>query len=109
MGDINRIILLGRLGTDPVLNQSASGRAFLRFPLATQVRGQQQHQWHRITAFGAPAIAAAALKKGQTCYLEGKVVYRRYQRADAIRYRTEVVADHLHPIGPGPSARPSAA
>jgi single-strand DNA-binding protein len=49
-------------------------------------------QWHNIIAWGKLAETAEKyLKKGSEVALEGKIVYRNYEKDGQTRYNTEIV------------------
>ena len=107
-GTVNKVILLGRLGADPQLKYSPSGRANASFSLATnQVwkdqEGNQKDRtdWHRITAWGKLAeIMGEWLKKGSQVYIEGRLQTRSYEDTNGVKkYITEVVADDMTMLG----------
>ena len=107
-GTVNKVILLGRLGADPQLKYTPSGRANASFSLATnQVwkdqEGNQKDRtdWHRITAWGKLAeIMGEWLKKGSQVYIEGRLQTRSYEDTNGVKkYITEVVADDMTMLG----------
>jgi single-strand DNA-binding protein len=107
-GTINKVILVGRLGADPELKYTPSGRAFVNFNLATNAvwkdqDGNQQERtdWHRITAWAKLAeIMGEYLKKGSLVYIEGRLQTRNYDDANGVkRYITEVVASDMEMLG----------
>ena len=103
-GTVNKVILVGRLGSDPQLKYTPSGRANVSFNVATNAvwkdqDGNQQERtdWHRIVAWGKLAeIMGEYLKKGSKCYLEGRLQTRNYDDKDGVkRYITEVIVDSM--------------
>ena len=104
MGNVNKHILVGRLGGEPELRFIPSGKAVCTFNLATEqtwkdAQGQRQKKtnWHRIVIWGPAAENAAKyLAKGREVYLEGKVETREYQDKDGNkRYTTETVVHEM--------------
>ncbi|MCM2279661.1 MAG: single-stranded DNA-binding protein [Oligoflexia bacterium] len=87
MKDVNKVILIGRLGSDPIQRETKSGVAVVHFPLATSRRlkeGDQESteetQWHRIVAWGKQGeLCAQYLKKGQTVFVEGSMRSHKYE------------------------------
>ncbi len=109
-GTLNRVMLIGRLGADPQLKYTSSGRANVNFNLATNASwkdsdGNQQEKtdWHRIVAWGKLAeIIGEFLKKGSNVYIEGRLQTRSYDDQNGVkRYITEVVASDLEMLGGG--------
>lgn len=102
-GDVNTVILVGRLGSDPELKYTPGGRAVCSFSLATSTRwsgpdGQQERtEWHRVVAWGDLAEECARrLRKGLRAYAEGRLETRSWEGEDgARRYRAEVVASSV--------------
>ncbi len=110
-GNINKVILVGRLGAEVELRTAKSGASVARFPLATSFGSgeRQETDWHRVTVFGRTAERCAAwLQKGQLCYLEGRVSYRRFEKDDQVRYFTDIIAhkvEFLQRKGAGGSSK----
>ena len=109
-GTVNKVILLGRLGADPQLKYTPSGRATVNFNLATnQVwkdqEGKQQEKtdWSRVVAWGKLAeIMGEYLKKGSLVYLEGRLQTRSYEDTNGVKkFITEVVAQEMEMLGGG--------
>lgn len=81
MADVNKIILIGRLGRDPELRYTSSGTPVCDFSVAVNRRrgsrdSQQQEEtdWFRITAWERLAETCANyLTKGQQVYIEGRI------------------------------------
>lgn len=76
MRDINRVMLLGRLGNDPILRFTKNGTPVSQFSLATETwhrsRNESETTWHRIVTWGKPAEKVnEELKKGMAVFLEG--------------------------------------
>ena len=101
-GSVNKVILLGNLGQDPVVRTSQDGNKIVQLSIATSERwkdrmsGEQRErtEWHRVVIFneGLSNIAEQYLKKGSTVYIEGQLETRKWQdQAGNDRYTTEVV------------------
>ena len=102
MRDINRVMLLGRLGTDPVLRFTKNGTAVSNFSLATEVynktKNESETTWHRIVTWGKPAEKVnEELKKGMSVFLEGGMRVRKYQDDEGeVHYIHEVHVDKVN-------------
>jgi len=79
---VNKVILIGRLGQDPTLNNTSDGTPVCNFSIATSEEwtdkksGEKKHvtEWHRIVVWKNLAnIAYEHLRKGSAVYLEGKI------------------------------------
>jgi len=89
MKDINKVILVGRLGDDPSFKEFESGVRVANFPVATSKKYKKTNQssnevflheeteWHRIVTWGRYADSCVKyLKKGQPVYIEGSLKTR---------------------------------
>ena len=103
--DLNRVELLGHLGSDPELRYLETGTALATFSVATSRRwtdaaGQEQEEteWTRVAAWGKLAeICGQYLHKGSRVYVEGRLRTRSWNDAETGERRssTEVIADDL--------------
>ena len=101
MSSVNKVFLLGRVGTEPELKYMASGDAVLNFTLATsdkwkdKTTGEMRElvEWHNVVVYRRLAeIIAKMVKKGSKVYIEGKNKTRKWQKNDVTHYKTEVEA-----------------
>jgi len=117
MKDVNKMILLGRLGADPVQRETKTGKVVVQFPIATNRRTRdeasedetgikEETQWHRVVAWGKQGEACAHyLKKGQPVYVEGSIKSRKYESKEGEqRYSVEVHADNVVFLSGKPAA-----
>lgn len=100
---INKAIIVGNVGKDPEIRYLANGDAVTSFSVATtwKVKGEEQTEWHRITAFGKLAeICGKYLKKGSQVYIEGRLQTSKYTGKDGIeRYSTDIIASQMQMLG----------
>ena len=104
-GGVNKVILIGKLGSDPELKYTPSGVPVTNFSLATseswadKTSGERQErtEWHRLVLWRKLAeIAGQYLKKGSKIYVEGKLQTRSWDDQNGQkRYTSEVVVDDL--------------
>ena len=97
---INRVELLGRVGTDPEMRYSQSGTAVATLRLATDRRrqnGDTEADWHSVVCWGKQAEAVAEyVKKGNRLFVAGSLAQNTFEREDGQRvYRTEVHAQEV--------------
>ena len=97
---INRVELLGRVGTDPELRYSQNGTAVCQLRLATDRRrqnGQAEADWHSVVCFGKLAEAVAEyVQKGNRVFVAGSLAQNSYEGQDGQRkHRTEVHAQEI--------------
>lgn len=115
MKDVNKIILIGRLGNDPIRRETKAGKAVVHFPLATSRKFredgegqeetlQEETQWHRVVAWGRQGeVCAQYLKKGHPVYVEGMVKTNKFTGEDGeTRYFVEVHAENVSFLGGAP-------
>jgi single-strand DNA-binding protein len=90
MAGVNKVILIGNLGSDPEIRHLSSGSVVANFNIATSEsytnkNGERvtQTEWHRIELWdGLARIAEQYLKKGQPVYIEGKLRTENWQDSD---------------------------
>lgn len=97
---MNKVYLMGRLGTDIKSGQTQNGNYYANFSIATSEKWkdkntgemQEKTEWHNISAFGNQAKAIKEYcSKGDQIMVEGKVTTRKYNDKDGIeRYSTSV-------------------
>ena len=97
---INRVELLGRVGTDPEMRYSQSGTAVTQLRLATDRRrqnGDTEADWHSVVCWGKQAEAVAQyVKKGNRLYVAGSIAQNTYETDDGQRrHRTEIHAQEV--------------
>ena len=108
---VNKVILVGNLGADPVVRYSPAGKAFCSVSLATtdswkdKQTGEKKEatEWHRVIFNDQLAeIVGKYLKKGRSIYIEGSLRTRKWTDKDGIeRYTTEIRADQMQMLGAG--------
>lgn len=102
---INKVILIGNLGTDPEVRYMPSGNAITNLTLATSEAWkdkqsgemQERTEWHRIVLYNRLAeVAGEYLRKGSKIYIEGSLRTRKWQdKTGQERYTTEIHANDL--------------
>ena len=101
-GSINKVILLGRLGSDPEIRVSQDGNKIARLSLATSEswkdketnEKKEKTEWHRIVIFskGLSDVAERYLKKGSLIYVEGQIKTRKFTDQSGMeKFTTEIV------------------
>lgn len=98
---LNRVVLIGRLATDPELKYTPSGIAVTTFRLAVDRRpnsqGEKETDFVSIVAWRQSAeFAANYLTKGRLVAVDGRLQIRSWVAQDGTkRNAAEVVADDL--------------
>lgn len=99
---VNKVILVGNVGKDPVIRYFDKGVAKVNFPLATSDTYTNQQgetitstEWHNIVLWRALAeVAEKTVSKGSQVYIVGKIKTRSYVDKDGVnKYITEILAD----------------
>ncbi len=103
--DLNRVFLIGRLGTEPEMRYTPQGTAVTQFRFAVNRRARQdgahdvreETDWFTVIGWQKLAeIMAQYLHKGARIYLEGRLQTRSWQdQSGQRRYATEVVASDM--------------
>jgi single-strand DNA-binding protein len=102
---INKVILIGNLGSDPETRYTQSGSAVTNVSIATSEswkdkqtgQPQERTEWHRVVFFNRLAeIAGEYLRKGSKVYVEGSLRTRKWQdQQGQDRYTTEIVGNEM--------------
>ena len=104
MRGVNKIFLLGRLGRDPELRTTATGRQFTDLRLATNRsvrKGEEWTEvadWHQVRVWERTAeLCVGRLSKGSPVAVEGQLRSDQWQNENGDkRSRTYVVGDRVH-------------
>jgi len=113
---LNKVQLIGNLGSDPEVRAIPNGSRVAQFSLATSRQWndqagarQEKTEWHRIVAWnskggrgqGLADIVEKYLKKGDKVYVEGSIEYRSYEdkKDGATKYVTEIKAFDIILLG----------
>ena len=103
---VNKVILIGNLGSDPEVRYTPSGSAVANVNLATSETWrdkqsgelQDRTEWHRIVFFNRLAeIVGEYLRKGSKIYVEGSLRTRKWTDKNGVeRHTTEIIANEMH-------------
>ncbi|MCY4400870.1 MAG: single-stranded DNA-binding protein [Gemmatimonadetes bacterium] len=83
---VNKIILVGNVGSDPDVRITSAGVKLARVSLATGLRTggenpEERTDWHRVTLWGRLAqVAEDYVRKGDKLFVEGYLQYDSYER-----------------------------
>ena len=97
---INKVELLGRVGTDPEMSYTPGGTAVTKLRLATdryRKDGEDETDWHNIVCWSKTAEAVNEyVGKGDRIYVAGRLVQNSWESDDGQRrHRTEVHASEV--------------
>jgi single-strand DNA-binding protein len=104
MGNLNKVLLIGRIGQEPEKRITPTGQSVVNISLATSDffkdrsgNRQERTEWHRVIFWNRLAeIVEQYCKKGSQLYVEGSLQTREWQDKDGNkRYTTEIVARNL--------------
>ena len=111
---LNKVTLIGNLGSDPEVRSTTGGNRVATFSLATSrswndASGakQEKTEWHRCVVWNSKASTLADIveryvKKGDKLYVEGRIEYRQWQDKDGqTKYSTEINVRELIMLGSG--------
>jgi single-strand DNA-binding protein len=103
---VNKVILVGNLGSDPQIHHTKNETAVATLSLATNTsvkRGdewREETEWHRVVAWGRLAeICGEYMTKGSSLYIEGRLRTRSWEEDGNKRYVTEVLAKEIQILG----------
>ena len=105
-GSVNKVILVGNLGADPVVRHTQDGKPIVSFGLATSEtwrdkssgERKEKTEWHNVVIFNEnlAKVAEQYLKKGSTVYVEGALQTRKYTNKEGVEVKTtEVVLQNF--------------
>ncbi|MCF6303498.1 MAG: single-stranded DNA-binding protein [Devosiaceae bacterium] len=101
-GSVNKVILVGNLGSDPEIRHTQDGRPIATFSVATSENWRDKNtgerrektEWHRVVVFseGLVKVIEQYVKKGSKVYIEGSLQTRKWTDQSGVeKYTTEVV------------------
>jgi single-strand DNA-binding protein len=108
MAGVNKVILIGNLGKDPIVRNLESGTKVVSFSLATTESYKNKNGektditvWHNIELWrGLAEIAEKFLKKGSTIFLEGRIRNDSWTDKEGNNRTTvKIVGDNFQMLG----------
>ena len=109
---VNKVILIGRVGTDPEVRMFENGGKIARLRLATSERifnpatqQQMEHtEWHTlIFRRGLASVVEMYVKKGTQIYVEGRIRSRQWEDASKVQHTSvEIYVDDMRMMGGRP-------
>lgn len=104
MVGLNKMLVIGNLGTDPEMRYSPNGNPVTSFSIAanrtyTTQDGERRREteWFTVVAWNQLAEQCNQyLSKGRRAYVEGRLQSRQWQGNDGqTRFRNEITADRV--------------
>lgn len=103
--DLNKVMIIGRLGADPEMRYTPSGSPVTTFRVATSRQWKdsngetrEETEWFSTVAWNKLAeICNQYLTKGTRVYIEGRLQTRSWEdtQSGQTRYKTEVIANDM--------------
>jgi single-strand DNA-binding protein len=106
---INKVMLIGNLGSDPEMRYTPSGTAVATLSVATSRswkdkdgQRQEETEWHRVIVWAQSAeFCGNYLKKGSKVYIEGRLQTRKWQdHSGNDKYTTEIISNAVQNLSP---------
>ncbi len=107
MANVNRVVLMGRVGKEPEIRRTSSGTPVASFSMATsdswkdKATGEKKEktEWHNVVVWGnndggglPTAVIEPYVHKGDLLYIEGALATRKWTDKEGHdKYTTEVV------------------
>ncbi len=104
MVSVNRMIIIGNLGSEPEMRFTPNGRPVTSFSVATNRRyttsegeRREETEWFTVVTWGKLAEQCNQfLAKGRLVYVEGRLHSHSWEGQDGQkRYRNEIIADRV--------------
>lgn len=114
MSNVNKVILIGRLGKDPDLRYTQGRQPVAHLSIATsenytnkQGEKVETTEWHKVSVWGKQAEQVGEyLTKGRLVYIEGKLRTSAWtDKQGQKRYTTEIVAHTVQFLDSGKGDR----
>ena len=105
---LNKVMIIGRLGRDPEMRYTPSGRPVTTFSIATSRtwntsdgERRAETEWFNVVAWGNLAeICKQYLVKGQQVYIEGRLQTRHWEDGEGTKHSAiEIVANEMIMLG----------
>jgi single-strand DNA-binding protein len=104
MASLNKVMLIGNVGSDPEMRYTPNGKAVTSFRMATNYRyngpdgeRREETEWFRVSVWGKQAESCNQfLSKGRRVYVEGRLHSRNWEGQDGqMRTSLEVSANRV--------------
>lgn len=104
---LNRVDLIGNVGSDPEVRTTDGGRKVARLSLATNFtwkgandEQQEKTEWHTLTAWGPLAdVIEKHVNVGDKLYVSGRIQYSKSEHEGTTRFWTEIIVRELLFLG----------
>jgi single-strand DNA-binding protein len=102
MAGLNKVMIIGNVGTEPEMRYTANGNPVTTFRIATsrnytspEGERREETEWFNVVTWSRLAENCSQfLQKGRRAYVEGRLRTRSWEAADGQRrFRTEIIAN----------------
>ncbi len=103
--DLNKAIIMGHVGMDPIFLTFENGEDMAKFSVATsrkwtdKISGEKKEAttWHNVVIFNKYLVKLTErfVIKGTKVYIEGELKTRNYMKDDVKRYVTEIIVPQV--------------
>ena len=111
---MNKVILMGNLGSDAVSRTTQNGKQIGNFNVCTTRTWktpsgeiQKTEQWHTIEHWNGSDKLYSFLTKGVKVLIEGEIKYEEYDKDGEKRYRTKIICSNIEFAGKPQEAKTS--
>jgi len=109
---VNSIHIIGRLGADPEVKETTTGKKVARFTVATEYGygDKSVTEWFTVLAWEKLAeICQNYLSKGKLVYVDGRIQTRSYDDKDGNKkYVVELIANNMRMLDKKEEQAPAA-
>lgn len=99
---VNSVTLIGRLGSDPELKTTNTGKNVCNASVATSEKwgDQEKTTWHRVVAWGKVAeFMSQYSRKGGLIYVQGSIQNREYTDKEGVKRQiTEILVNQFRSL-----------
>lgn len=104
MAGLNKMLVIGNLGSDPEMRYTPNGNPVTSFSIATNRNytgsdgeRREETEWFRVVAWNQLAeLCNQFLSKGRRAYVEGRLRSNRWEGADGqTRFSNEIIAERV--------------
>ena len=101
---LNKVMLIGNVGVDPIYKKTQSGAPVASFRMATSESWKSRDgnirentEWHTVVAWrGLAEVVNKIVTKGSRVYIEGKLQCKKFEDSNGVKKEVvEIVAEQL--------------
>lgn len=98
MAQLSKASVIGNLGKDPEVRYTQTNQKVVNFSLAVDA-GRDQTYWVAVSAWGKLGeTVERLLRKGDSVYVDGRLVVREYEHQGQKRYSVDISADTVQKL-----------